>query len=523
MAISTVSTIVLAVLVTPAIYILMSIFNYIRNTYAIIKAVKQWPGEPVHWLYGNMHQHPMAKLNSDNRDVIGNDMMKWYIDMLEKFPRGFTLFASPFHPSLQANHPEMVKTILKRGDPKPLSGAGYQLFLPWLGEGLVISKGKKWARNRRLLTPAFHFEILRPYMRIYHEATKVLLDKMRACAESGESFEVTKNVSLCTLDILLQCALSYKTDCQVYGDAHGGEEHPYNEAVKRMSIELLERFFNPLLYNNYVYLNLTSRGRRHKKDCDYVHKVAEDIINRRRQEISDNAESAKKTKHLDFLDILISARDDEGEGLTDVEIRNEVDTFMFAGHDTTGSSLTWILYALAKSPQHQRKVQEELDEIFQEKDNDVIEWEDLPKLKYLTMCIKESLRKYPPATDVSRVLEKDVEVDGRIIKAGTQVDVEIYSIHHHPDFWEKPQEFDPDRFLPENTAKRHPFAYAPFSAGPRNCIGQNFALNEEKVILAQILRYFDAELDPDHEVNFGLESTLKSSTDVKLKLKLRKL
>ncbi|XP_072036082.1 cytochrome P450 4V2-like [Amphiura filiformis] len=181
-----------------------------------------------------------------------------------------------------------------------------------------------------------------------------------------------------------------------------------------------------------------------------------------------------------------------------------------------------MLYALAKHPECQRKVQSELDDIFAEKGNETVEWEDLAKFKYLTLCMKESMRLYPPVSDISRCLDEDLEVDGRILKAGVQADIHIYALHQHPDYWETPEEYIPERFLPENSKNRHPYCYVPFSAGPRNCIGQNFALNEEKVILARILYNFEVELDPDHEVNFGLELTLKPSNDIKVVLKKRR-
>ncbi len=206
-------------------------------------------------------------------------------------------------------------------------------------------------------------------------------------------------------------------------------------------------------------------------------------------------EKAKDRKYLDFLDILLTAQDEEGKGLTDKEIRDEADTFMFEGHDTTTSGMSWTLYCLAKHPEHQDKVREEVKNVLMGRE--FLEYNDL---KYTTCASREAMRLYPPVTDLTRITTEDTEIDGHVIPEGTVVYIDIKQIHTHPDTWENPNEYDPLRFHPSNAEGRDPYAYIPFSASYRNCIGQTFALNEERMVISSIINRSPVALDETHEV-----------------------
>lgn len=233
-------------------------------------------------------------------------------------------------------------------------------------------------------------------------------------------------------------------------------------------------------------------------------------------------EKGKKRKRLDFLDILLQARDENGSSLTDEQIRVEMDTFMFAGHDTTASAISWALYNIARFPEYQRKCQEEVDGIW--KDKEELDWEDINKLNYLTQCMKESMRLFAPVPMVSRSLEKTYEIDGRQVPEGTWAMTNIFCIHRNPLVWENPEKFDPSRFSPENVENRAPHAFVPFSSGPRNCIGQNFAYTEVKVALAKILRRFDLSVEPKNLVDLEdlfPELILRTKSGIHVNLKPR--
>jgi cytochrome P450 len=228
--------------------------------------------------------------------------------------------------------------------------------------------------------------------------------------------------------------------------------------------------------------------------------------------------ASKQRKYLDFLDILLTAQDEDGKGLSDLEVRDEADTFMFEGHDTTTSGMSWTLYCLAQHPEHQDKIREEVRNVLMGRE--WLEYDDLKKLNYTTWCIKEAMRLYPPVFEVIRVTTEDTELDDHVIPKNTIVVISIIQIHRHPDTWENPDEYNPLRFHPSNAEGRHPYAYIPFSAGYRNCIGQNFALNEEKMVIASIIHRFRVTLDDAHEVEIVPRVILRTRNDIKIKLSL---
>ncbi|KAB1257723.1 Cytochrome P450 4V2 [Camelus dromedarius] len=229
----------------------------------------------------------------------------------------------------------------------------------------------------------------------------------------------------------------------------------------------------------------------------------------------------RKNKCRAFLDLLLNVTDDEGNKLSHEEIREEVDTFMFEGHDTTAAAVNWSLYLLGSYPEVQKKVDNELEEIFGKSDRPAT-LEDLKKLKYLECVIKESLRLFPPVPFFARNLNEDCDVGGYKIVKGSQVIIVPYALHRDPRYFPDPEEFVPERFLPENSKGRHSYAYVPFSAGPRNCIGQKFAIMEEKTILSCILRHFWVESNQKRE-ELGLagELILRPSNGIWVKLKRR--
>ncbi|XP_076107037.1 ultra-long-chain fatty acid omega-hydroxylase-like isoform X1 [Mytilus galloprovincialis] len=463
------------------------------------KMIESFPGRPAHLIWGNLKEFP----------GINDEGLKFQREETRLFPKVTRGWLGPFLPMLFVYHPETTKIVLKSSEPK--SHNAYRLIEPWIGTGLLVANGGKWKRNRRLLTPAFHFDVLKNYQLIMNKTSDILLTKLENYAETGEIFEVFSNISMFTLDTMLQSAFAYEIDCQTTG-----ENHPYVVAVHELVELVTERFLKPWLHNDLIYL-LTTDGRKFKKHCDFVHKVAEDIISKRRKAIKKEAKGYSQKKSLDFLDILLSARDENNQGLTDLEIRNEADTFLFEGHDTTASALSWALYSLAEHPEIQKKLQAEVDEVLKGRDSDEILWEDLPKLQYTTMCLKEAMRLHTPVPFIQRELTEPMELDGHEAPAGTQISIMLYNCHHNPLVWPNSMDYIPERFSPENVEKRDAYAFIPFSAGPRNCIGQQFALHEMKTVLAKIFRRFSLELDPTHKVEKYETLVMRSQTGIKMK------
>ncbi|KAJ2947943.1 hypothetical protein O0L34_g9735 [Tuta absoluta] len=216
-----------------------------------------------------------------------------------------------------------------------------------------------------------------------------------------------------------------------------------------------------------------------------------------------------------MLDLMLLS---EEEGEIDRQgIQEEVDTFMFEGHDTTASGLTYCLMLLANNKDVQNKIVAELDEIFGDSDRPAT-IEDFSKMKYLECCIKESLRLYPPVPFVSRLIDDEVKLSVASVPAGTYCHIHIYDLHRQEKYFKNAIQFDPDRFLPENSFGRHPYSYIPFSAGPRNCIGQKFAMMELKSCVAAILRNFVLEpVTRESEVVFIADLVLRNEGPVSIK------
>lgn len=439
-------------------------------------AVRDFPGPPSHWLYGHVNQFRRDGFDLDR-------LMVW----VKKYPNAFPLWIGKFVTSLIITNPEYAKAVFGRSDPK--ASTGYDFLVPWIGKGLLILSGNTWFQHRRLITPGFHYDVLKPYVKLISDSTNVMLDKWDPLCNKEESVELFQYVSLMTLDSIMKCAFSYNSNCQTDND------NSYTGAVYDLA-SLTQQRIRTFPYHSDLIYYLSPHGLRFRRACQIAHQHTDKVIEQRKKLLEKNEELEKiqQKRHPDFLDILLCSKDENGQGLSDEDLRAEVDTFMFEGHDTTASGISWILYCMAQYPEHQQKCREEIREVLGGRGT--MGWEDLSRLPYTTMCIKESLRLYPPVPAVSRELSKPITFfDGRSLPAGSIVSLNIYCIHRNPAVWEDPEVFDPLRFSQENSAKRHSHAFVPFAAGPRNCIGQNFAMNEMKVAVALTLNRF--ELSPD--------------------------
>jgi cytochrome P450 family 4 len=221
-----------------------------------------------------------------------------------------------------------------------------------------------------------------------------------------------------------------------------------------------------------------------------------------------------------MLDTLLAA---EERGEIDNEgIREEVDTFTFEGHDTTSAGLTFSFLLIALHPTIQTRVFEEIREIVGGRDLADLEPTDFNEMKYLDRVIKECLRIYPPVPFISRELSEDLMTEKGLVPKGAQIHLHIYDLHRDPEQFPDPEQFDPDRFLPENCEKRHPYAYVPFSAGPRNCIGQKFAMLELKTIMSSVLLKFKLKpITQREDIVFIADLVLRSRNPIKIKFEAR--
>eukprot|EP00004_Rigifila_ramosa_P026432 TRINITY_DN822_c0_g1_i2.p1 TRINITY_DN822_c0_g1~~TRINITY_DN822_c0_g1_i2.p1 ORF type:complete len:353 (-),score=87.98 TRINITY_DN822_c0_g1_i2:116-1174(-) len=292
-------------------------------------------------------------------------------------------------------------------------------------------------------------------------------------------FDMFPDVTHCALDIICLSAFGKSINAQEHSDT------PYIRAVYSGSELIWERILSPWYWSDALYFSLP-KGKTMAHDLGVLKGFTREVIRTRRVEYERNG--AQREGRMAFLDMLFTCKDDQGQPLTDDALQEEVDTFMFEGHDTTSAGITWTLFLLARNPDVQKRAQEEVDRVFG--DALIPTHAQLEELEYVGWVIKESNRMLPPVPIMARKIAEDMVLNGYTIPGGSEVAVIPVLLHYNEEVWPNPFKFDPERFSPENSKGRHPFAHIPFSAGPRNCIGQNFAILEEKMLVASVLKRF---------------------------------
>ncbi|XP_021105989.1 cytochrome P450 4F4-like isoform X2 [Heterocephalus glaber] len=296
--------------------------------------------------------------------------------------------------------------------------------------------------------------------------------------EGSARLNMFEHISLMTLDSLQKSIFCFIDNGQ-------NNWKRYILTISELSALVTERINQPHLHSDSLY-NLTHDGKRFQEICRLLLSFTDTVILERCLTLHN-----LKIKTLNFIDMFLLSEDEDGKEMSLKAIRGEIATFMFKGYETTASGLSWALYNLARHPEYQERCRQEVRELLRGREPEEIEWEDLAQLPFLTMCIKESLRLHPPVTGISRCCTQDVVLpNGWVIPKGVTCLISIFGLHHNPAVWPDPEVYDPFRFDPENSKDRSPLAFIPFSAGPRNCIGQTFAMAEMKVALALTLLRF---------------------------------
>ncbi|XP_059617474.1 cytochrome P450 4d2-like isoform X2 [Phlebotomus argentipes] len=407
----------------------------------------------------------------------------------------------------------------------------YNFLKPWLGTGLLISTGQKWHTRRKIITPTFHFKILEQFTEVFNRQGSTLVRLLQKHS-TGESFNIYPFINLYALDVISESAMGIELNSQT----DSGSE--YVRAVSEISQIMSTRFIKVWQRIDFLFNNFVSTKKDHDRCIRVMHNFTENIIRQRREKLiemlskderdagvatkgEDEEESEfYEKKRLALLDVLLQATVD-GKPLSNEDIREEVDTFMFEGHDTTTAAMTFALYAISRHPDVQKRLQQELQEVLGADRNAPVTYRHLQNLKYMELVIKETLRLYPPVPIYGRRIEEDMEINGKIIPAYCNYTMGIYFMGRDPNLYPEPEQFKPERFSLENTTEiTNPFAYVPFSAGPRNCIGQKFAMLEIKSMLSKVLSHFEL-LPCGPEPRIIAEIVLRSQNGVHLGLKCR--
>ncbi|XP_068142442.1 cytochrome P450 4d8 isoform X1 [Drosophila tropicalis] len=404
----------------------------------------------------------------------------------------------------------------------------YKVLGQWLGNGLLLSDGKVWHQRRKIITPTFHFAILEQFVEVFDSQSNTCINRLNQRA-NGEVFDVYSYICLAALDIIAETAMGTKVDAQK------NEGTPYANAVNECTALLSWRFISVYLQNEFLFtLTHPHLKWRQMRMIRTMHEYTINVIKQRREALEEhlknkspeqvNDDDVGTKRRMALLDVLLQSTID-GRPLSNDEIREEVDTFMFEGHDTTTSAISFCLTAISRHPAVQAKLLNEIHEVLGKDRNRPITIRDLNELKYMECVIKESLRMYPSVPLVGRILQTDFKYshskygDG-ILPAGSEVILGIYGLQNSSENYPEPDRFMPERHESVSTDRGSAFTYIPFSAGPRNCIGQKFAQLEMKTMIAKIVREFEL-LPMGEPVKCILNIVLRSSTGFQLGIRKR--
>jgi cytochrome P450 len=369
----------------------------------------------------------------------------------------------------QLSNPAHIQHVLQSNFANYRKGRDYRILRSSLGEGLLTSEGALWQRQRKMTQPALHGQQVASFIGIMERSTLALLERWEHRASQGEVFDIVPDLMHLTLNIASQALFttSLESETEIIRETLAiGRDYSVDQA---WSVVRLPQSVP------------TPGNRRYSKGLAAFHGVIDRMIVARR---------AVHQKTPDLLTLLMEARDEEGRPMSDKQLRDEVATLLTAGHETTTLALSWACYLLARHPQ----VQERLRPEFEFLRGGAPGYENLSRLRYSRMVVDETMRLYPPVWVISRQAIADDEIGGYRIPAGSEILMFPYITHRHPKWWPEPEKFLPERFAPENAPARQKFAYVPFGAGPRACVGLNFAMTEILVVLALLLQRF--HLDP---------------------------
>jgi cytochrome P450 len=338
------------------------------------------------------------------------------------------------------HHPVDVKRVFVVNHRNYTKGVGIDRVRLLLGNGIMTSEGEFWRRQRRMVQPAFHRAVIEQFVTVIRRQNAVMFERWSAAAASGEPLNLSRSLSELTLGVVLEA---------IFGDDLG-------------------RLVQDLDDNPFMIV-----ARETRRDPQFAYRfrqlgtVVRRIIRHRR---------AAGRRGFDFVQMLMQSRDpDTGQGMSEEELVDEILTLVVAGHETTASALSWTWWLISQHPEVETRIHDEQPSTA---GLGVERYADIDRRPYLHAVLQEAMRLYPPGWLLTRRTIGPDRLGGYAVPPGTDVFVSPYLIHRHPDFWQDPERFDPGRFLPPRAAGHDKFAYIPFAAGPRHCVGQNLAIFE---------------------------------------------
>ena len=387
-------------------------------------------------------------------------------------------------------HPRDIETVLVTNAGNFTKSADYRALARVLGQGLLTSEGEFWKRQRSLIQPAFHRQSILAYAAVMTRATGRMLESWK---EKGER-NIHGDLMRVTLEIVAQCLYSAEvTDAaERVGKAM---EVVMGRFIVNASLAMLFRFDIPVLF-----------ARREWRAIRELNGIIGSIIQERR---------SSNQPREDLLDMLLRARDADGNPMSDAQLRDEVMTLFLAGHETTAIALSWACYLIAQNPDIEVKLAEELQAVLGDR---VPTPEDLPRLRYTEMVLKEAMRLYPAVWGIGRIAMQECELGGYRVPAGSNIFILQWRTQRDPRFFSEPERFDPERWKddPVRSGKIPRFAYFPFGGGPRVCVGAAFAMMEATLLLAMIQQKYHLEVVPEHPIEIFASVTLRPKHGIRV-------
>lgn len=406
-----------------------------------------------------------------------------FLDLFKQYGDIFTLKNNRGARVYMINHPQMVRHVLGKNYLNYRKGLGIGRVGVLLGQGIMVSEGELWKRQRRMLQPMFHRQVLAGLTKHMVHGNECLLSNWQHKAKLGESVNLTQDMGSLALDFILRALISEDLDRLV--DVMG--ENPFSmvTTVQTRNLDFARRF----------------RG---------LTQLIRDLIQVR---------EAENRWPDDWLSMLVAARDrDKGQPMSEKLLIDEVLTLIIAGHETTASALNWCWYMIA---QHEAVKQSLMDEVDHELNGRLPVWEDLKQLVGIQQVLYETMRLYPPGWLMTRQALAEDEIGGYPIAAGADIFISPYLVHRHPDFWDEPETFRPQRFSAEQNAQRPQGAYLAFSMGPRNCVGETLAIQEMIFHLAFMLQKLSLKRVSSQPVELEAQVNLRPKHDLFMSVNLR--
>ncbi|KAM6156413.1 cytochrome P450 3A4-like [Erethizon dorsatum] len=387
-------------------------------------------------------------------------------------------------PVLAVTDPDMIKTVLVKEFYSVFTNRQWMCPAGFMRKSIAISQDEEWKRIRTLISPTFTSAKLKEMFPIIEQYGDALLKNLKREAEKGVAVSMTDVLGAYSMDVITG------TSFGVNVNSLNNRQDPFVENVKKF---VKFDFFNPLIFFGFLFsfltpifemLNISVFAKESTK-------FFRDFVRRAKENRLDNNQKHR----VDFLQLMMNSQDSKDtesyKALSDVEIAAQSISFIFAGYETTSSTLSFIMYALATHPDVQKKLQQEIDAALPNKAFPT--YDVLVEMEYLDMVVNETLRLYPIANRLTRVCKKDVEVNGVFIPKGTVVMIPTFVLHRDPKYWQNNEDFCPERFSKKNKENIEPYAYMPFGVGPRSCIGMRFALMNMKLAIIRILQNFSLQ------------------------------